>query len=165
VTAMSGSNQTQLELRRLPGERSVYQLGDVGTVRRHWTGWRSAVAEAGDRRWTFTASGIWRSRLRATDQLGAVVGEYLPRAFRAGGTVQWYGRELTLRSASIWRRRLVLSDAGRDIVTIDARSGGRRPVTMTVRDPQADAGLLLFTAVLAAEAARRRAADVAAPVT
>jgi hypothetical protein len=153
---MPGSSQTELELRRLPGERTAYQLGDVGTVRRDWTGWRSAVAEAGDRRWTFTPFAVWS--LRATDHVGTVVGEYLPRALGAGGTISWCGRELTLRSASIWRQRLALSEAGRDIIATDARTG-RRPVTMTVLAPHADAGLLLFTAVVAAwhaaKAARR----------
>lgn len=160
---MPGSSQIQLELRRLPNERNAYQLGDVGTVRRHWPGWRSTVAEAGNRRWTFAASGIWKSQLRATDHLGMVVGEYLPRAFGGGGTMYWYGRELTLRPASFWRQRLALEYAGRDIVTTDARARGRRPVTMTVLDPHADAGLLLFVAVvavlLASDAAKRRGGD------
>jgi hypothetical protein len=61
------------------------------------------------------------------------------------------GRSPHLRPASNWRQRLALNDAGRDIVTVDARTAGRRPVTMTVLEPQlTDAGLLLFTAVVAA---------------
>jgi hypothetical protein len=156
-------SEFQLELCRLPGERTAYQLGDVGTVRRHWPGWRSTVAEAGDRRWAFAASGMWKSRLQATDQVGVVVGEYLPRAFGAGGTMTWYGRELTVRRAGYWGQRSALHDAGRDIVTTDAKAGGRRPVMLTVLDPHADAGLLLFTAVVAvvqaSDAAKRRGGD------
>jgi hypothetical protein len=164
-SAVPSSGGTQLELRRLPDERNAYQLGDVGIVRRHRTGWRSAGAQAGDRRWTFAASGVWKSRMRAIDHTDDVVGEYLPRAFRGGGTMHWYGRELALRQTRIWRQRYVLNDHGRDILIVDAGTRRRRPVTMTVLDPQlADAGLLLFTAVLAAWSASEAVSTAAGGV-
>ena len=164
---MPAGDPTQLELRRLPHERNTYQLGDVGTVRRSGFGWRSALGQAREQRWTFTASGVWKVRAQAIDHTGIVVGEYLPRVLRGGGTMRWYGRELALRPTSSWRQRYALNDHGRDIVTVDARTGGRRPVAMTVLDRErADPGLLLFTAVLAvwiaSEAASTAAAGVAA---
>jgi hypothetical protein len=146
----SAHDPVELELRRLPNERNIYQLGDVGVVRRNKAGWRSVLAQAGDRQWTFAVSGMWTTRVHAIDHTGTVVGQYLPRAFRGGGSLRWYDQGLALRPISNWRQRYALNDHGHDIVTVDARAGGRRPVTMAVLDPGlAHPGLLLFTAVLA----------------
>jgi hypothetical protein len=137
-------------LRRLPNARTLYQLGDLGTIERTKGGWRAAHLHAGQRRWTFAVSGAWKTRALANDPTGKVVGQYLPRAFRGGGSLPWYGQELVLRPISNWRQRYALDDHGHDILTADAKPGGRRPVTMTVLDPGlADPGLLLLTAVIA----------------
>jgi hypothetical protein len=156
----------QLELRRLPHERHIYQLGEVGIVRRSKMGWRGAHLQAGDRHWTVAASGVWKTRVHAIDPTGNVVAEYLPRAFRGGGSLRWYGRELASRATSSWRQRYALSDHGRDIVTVNATADRCRPATMTVLDPGlAERGLLLFMAVLAvwtASEAATTAAGVAA---
>jgi hypothetical protein len=153
----------QLDLRRLPHQRSDYQLGNVGIVRRSKMGWRAAHLQAGDWQWTVAVSGVWKPRVHAIDPAGTVVGEYLPRAFRGGGMVRWYDQELPLRPISSWRQRYALTNHGRDIVTVDARTGGRRPVSMTVLHPGlTDPGLLLFTAVAAVWIASDTAGTAAA---
>src|SRR4051812_35341815 len=59
------------------------------------------------------------------------------------------GRELTLRPASSWRERYALAEGERELVLIDGKSWGRRPVKVTLADPTAiEPGLLLFAAFI-----------------
>ena len=108
---------TELELIRTPGDRRRYALEEIGTIHLEGLFARSANAEAGSDHWQFVRSGFWQRVMQATDATGNVVGEFRPRDLRRGGTLEWAGRELTLRPASSWRERY----AGR------RRRGARRP--------------------------------------
>ena len=78
---------------------------------------------------------------------GTVTGEFEPRGLRRGGTVRWAGREFALRPASSWRERYALADGDRELALLDGKGWGRRPVKVTVDDPDAvEPGVLLFAA-------------------
>jgi hypothetical protein len=137
---------TELELKRIPCDRRLYALESVGTLRLGGVLSRSATAEADGTSWTFTRRGFWQRVIQATDAAGTVVGEFVPRDLRRGGALRWAGRELRLRPASVLRERYALSDGDRELVVVDGRGWGRRPVNVSLLDPAAiDAGLLLFT--------------------
>jgi len=134
-----------LELTRTPGDRRLYALKGVGTLRLQGFGSRSATAEAGGTRWQIVRRGLWRRLIEATDATGTAVGEFEPRGLRRGGTLRWAGRELTLRPASHWRERYALADGDRELAVLDGKGWGRRPVKVTVDDSEAvESGLLLF---------------------
>ncbi len=136
---------TELELTRTPGDRRLYALEGVGTLRLEGFFARSAIAEAGGSSWRFGRRGFWQRTMQATDTAGNVVGEFAPRDIRRGGALRWGGRELTLHQASAFRERYALSDGDRELVLIDGRSWGRRPVKVTLADPGAiEPGLLLL---------------------
>lgn len=94
-----------LELTRMPHDRRLYALEDVGSLRLQGFASRSATAEAGSRQWRIARRGFWQRRIDATDQSGVAVGGFEPRSLRRGGTIRWGGREFTLRAASNWRER------------------------------------------------------------
>ena len=138
---------TELELTRTSGDRRIYSLEGIGTVRLEGVFSNSAIAEAGERGWRFNRRGFWQRVLEATDSAGAVVGEFVPRDVRRGGTLRWGGRGLTLRPVSPLRERYVLCEADRDLVVLDGKGWGRRPVKITIAEPEAiEPGLLLFAA-------------------
>ncbi len=81
-----------------------------------------------------------------------------PAKLRSGGTLRWGERDLELR-ASLWRERYALADHDTELALLDARSWGKRPVTITIDEPRSvDPGLLLF----AAFATRQLASDASA---
>jgi hypothetical protein len=138
-----------LELTRTRGDRRLYALEGVGTLR--LTGWasRGAIAEAGGASWRIARRGFWRQVIEATDGAGEAIGEFEPRGLRRGGAVRWAGRELVLRPASSWRERYALAKGDRELALLDGRGWGRRPVRITVEDPGAvEPGLLLFAAFI-----------------
>lgn len=135
----------EIQLTRSPGDRRLYALGDVGTLRLQ--GWvsRAAVAQAGDRSWQLKRGGVFTTSIEATDAAGAEVGAFTGRALKRGGALTWAGRELKLESDSFWKERYALLDGDRKLATIEGRSWGKRPVDVSVDDPAAiDPGLLLF---------------------
>jgi hypothetical protein len=135
-----------LELTRSRDERRLYLLDGVGTLRLGLLG-SSAAAEADGRRWRIGRTGLWRRAVRATDEAGSVAGQFEPNTLRRGGKLQWDRRELTLRPASSWRERYALADGDRELAILDGKSWGKRPVKITIDEPQAlDPGLLLFAA-------------------
>ena len=136
-----------LELTRTPGDRSVYALADVGTIRLHGLFARAATAEAGETSWAIARRGMWRRIIEATDPAGAVVGEYVPRGLRRGGSVRWAGRDLALRPSNSWRERYALVDGDRVLAHLEGKGWGKRPMKVAVDDTETvDPGLLLFTA-------------------
>jgi hypothetical protein len=148
-----------LELRRTSEDRRVYALDGVGTLRLLGLAARTATAEAGDRYWTFGRRRFWQRSIQATDDGGAVTGEFEPRSLRRGGTVRWEGRELVLRPASSWRERYALANGERELAVFDGKGWGRAPVKVTVDDAErVEPGLLLFAAFIV----RRLAADASA---
>ena len=139
----------ELELTRSPNDSRLYVLERAGTLRLEGIFSRNATAEAGGESWHFARSGFWQRVIQATDALGSVVGEFLPRDLRRGGRLHWAGRELTLRPASSWRERYALAEGERELVLIDGKSWGRRPVKVTLADPVAmEPALLLFAAFI-----------------
>jgi hypothetical protein len=85
--------------------------------------------------------------MEATDETGAVVGEFAPRDIRRGGTLRWNGLELTLRPVSTLRERYALRYGAHDLAELDGKSWGKRPVKITLPDPDSvEPGLLLFAA-------------------
>ncbi len=136
-----------LELTRTRGEGRVYALEGVGTLRLQGLFARAATAEADGTRWQITRRGFWRRRIEAIDVTGTAVGEFDPRSLRRGGALRWAGREFALRPASSWRERYALADGDRELVLLDGKGWGRRPVKVTLDDPGAvEPGLLLFAA-------------------
>ena len=137
----------ELELTRTSSDRRLYALGGIGTVRLEGLFSTGATAEAGGSRWRIDKRGFWQRELEATDASGAVVGEFVPRDIRRGGTLRWRDRELTLRPVSSLRERYALSEGDRELVVLDGKGWGKRPVKITLPDPAAnEPGLLLFTA-------------------
>jgi hypothetical protein len=137
-----------LELRRTPGDRRLYALEGVGTLRLQGLSLRSATAEANGRSWRIARRGFWQWRIEAADA-DAAVGEFEPRSLRGGGTLRWAGREFALRPASNWRERYALADEKRELALFGGKGRGRGPVKVTVDDAEAvEPGLLLFTAVI-----------------
>lgn len=137
----------ELELTRTKGDRRLYALGDIGTLRLEGLASRKATAQSGADRWHFARRGFWQRVTQATDAVGTAVGEFDPHGLRRGGTLRWGGLELTLRPASSWHERYALSEGERELAILDGKGWGRRPVKVLVDDPAAvEPGLLLFAA-------------------
>ena len=152
----------ELELTRTGGDRRLYALADIGTVRLKGWASRAASAEAKGRSWEIARRGLWRPVVEATDAAGTPVGRFSARGVRRGGTLRWLDRELILRPASRWRERYALADGDRELAVFDGKGWGKRPVKVTVDDPTAlDPGLLLFAAFVVHGLAEDASATVA----
>jgi hypothetical protein len=137
----------ELELERAPGDRRLYVVGVVGSIRLAGFFSRAARAESSGKSWQFSRRGIFGRGVVALDETGLTVGEFEPRDLRRGGEVTWDGRALTLRPASAWRERYALADGETELALLDGKGWGRRPVAISVDDPAAlEPGLLLFAA-------------------
>ena len=135
----------ELELTRSEGDRRLYVLAGVGTLRREGLFARSAIAEAGSEQWRFARVGLWGRTIQAVDSSGAAVGEFNRREWRGGGGIEWAGRAYALRPISFIRTRYALADDNGELAHIDAKGWGKRPVAVTVLTA-VDPGLLLFAA-------------------
>ena len=136
-----------LELTRTPGDRRLYTLEGVGTLRLQGFASRSATAEASGRSWRIARRGFWQWRIEAKDTAGTTVGKFEPGGLRRGGTLRWDGREFALRPASGWRERYALGDCERALAVLDGKGWGRQPVKVIVDDSDTvEPGLLLFAA-------------------
>jgi hypothetical protein len=137
----------ELELARATEDRRLFALPGVGTLRFEGLMSRAALAEADGRSWRLARTGFWRRTIAASDAAGTVVGEFAPRSLRRGGVLRWEEREFELRPASRWRERYALADAEQELAIFDGKGWGRRPVKVSVPDPDAvEPALLLFTA-------------------
>ncbi|HET6508164.1 MAG TPA: hypothetical protein VFG42_15340 [Baekduia sp.] len=139
----------ELELTRAPGDKKLYVLEGVGSLRlRGWFS-RSASAETavGDRSWELAQRGVFHTVIEAYDAAGTPVGAYEPRAFRRGGNLMWHDHGYGLRPASAWKERYALTFGGdRELAIIEGKGWSKRPVKVAVPDPSAlPPGLLLFT--------------------
>jgi hypothetical protein len=140
-------SSVELRLTRSQDDRRVYVLEGVGTLRLEGFSSRRATAEGGGRHWRFAGRGFLQRVIEATDEAGAVVGEFEPRSLHRGGALRWDGRELALRAASSWRERYALADGERELAVFEGKGWGKRPVTvMPVEDAAPEPGLLLFAA-------------------
>jgi hypothetical protein len=150
----------ELQLTRSTGDRQLYVLQDIGTLRLAGWGSRRGSAEAGGCEWAFSHRGFWRRGIDAVDAAGGSAGGFEPRAWHRGGTLSWEGRDLALSPASVFRERYALADGERELALLDGHSWGRRPVRITLDDGAAlDAGLLLFAAFVVRSLAAERAAS------
>ena len=109
------------ELTRTQGDRRVYSLDGLGTLRLEGFFSRAATAEADGTTWHIAHNGFWRHRLEATDVTGATVGRFEARTIHRGGTLCWADREFTLRPASSWRERYALADGDRELAILDGK--------------------------------------------
>ena len=145
---------TEHELTRAPGDRRLYELKGAGTLRLDGSFSGSGAVEAGDQRWQIARRPErWRIARRgevivvieALDLSGTIAAEFQGRAQVHGGTLRWGERELELRKSSRWRARFALVDGERELVTIDGKGWGKRPVKLTIDDgAYVDPGLALF---------------------
>jgi hypothetical protein len=140
----------EIELTRVPGDRRLYALDGVGTLRLQGLLLRTATAAAGAQIWRFAREGFSQRAIEATDASGAVVGRFDPRDIRRGGHIRWRDRDYVLRPHGIWRQRYVLADGELELAVVEAKGwwgwGARRPVRMTLGAAAIEPGLLLFTA-------------------
>jgi hypothetical protein len=138
---------TELELEKVKGERRLFELAGVGTVRLEGAMSRRAVAAAGGRSWSLARRGLFGRDAEATAADTTVAGTFEANGLRRGGVLRWDGHELALRAASAWRERYALVAGERELALFDGKGWGRRPVRITVEDVDAlDHGLLLFAA-------------------
>ena len=136
----------ELELTRTPGDRRLYDLPGVGTLRLPGLFARVATAEADASRWQLRKRGLLGRAVDATDVTGSQVGTFEPHGLRRGGVLRWNGRELALRPASAWRERYALADGDAELATVESKGWGRRPVKVVVEDDATlEPGLLLFS--------------------
>src|SRR4051812_30544047 len=122
----------ELELKRTPQDRRLYALGGVGSLHFEGLTSRTATAQSAAGRWRIARRGFWRRTIEATDAAGRAVGQFEPRCLRRGGTLRWAGRELELRPASAWRERYAVVENDRELIILDGKGWGRRPVKVTV---------------------------------
>ena len=138
-----------LELKRVPGERRLYELAGVGTLRLRGIVSPAAVARRRMGRRGDGPSSILVARHSAVDAAGATVGTFSPRVLRRGGTLVWAGRELSLRPASQWRERYALVTGEQELAVFEGKGWGSSPVKVRLDDGAAvDPALLLFTAFI-----------------
>jgi hypothetical protein len=135
---------TELELTRTPEDRRLYALKGFGTLRLAGFWARAAVAASGSRTWQLAGTGFWRRTIHATDESGTVVGIFEPRTLKRGGTLRWGDREYVLQPSSAWRERYVLADDEHELALLDGKGWGKRPVRITLTDPDIEPGMLLF---------------------
>ena len=102
-----GVHGRELELKRVPGDRRLYAMEGVGTLRLAGFG-PATAATAGGSFW-IAGRGFWGVVIQATDAAGTAVGEFRPSRLRRGGALRWADLELTLRRAGFWRQRYVLA--------------------------------------------------------
>jgi hypothetical protein len=139
-------------LTRIPGERRVFAVRDVGILR--LTGWgsRAATAEGGGLSWQLAHRGIWQPVFQAADAAGDIVGDFRGRTLQHGGMLRWSDRELDLRPDGFGRERYALVEEGRALATIERTGGwGRRPLDIAIGEPDGiDPGLVLFAVFVVA---------------
>ena len=137
----------ELELTRVPGDRRLFDLAGIGTLRLTGIASRSAIATVDGATWRLVRPRFWSSDVEAVDPAGAAVGWFRSRAARRGGTVLWAGRELALRPASRWRERYALAAGETELAVVDGKGWGSRPVSIQFEDRAGlEPALLLFAA-------------------
>ena len=137
----------------------------MGSLRHEARPSRRATVQTATGSWRLARRGFTGRRVEATDVAGTLVGEFEPRSIRRGGLLRWAGRELELRPASSWRERYALADGDSELALLDAKGWGKRPVKVTIDDPERiDPGLLFF-AVFVARALAEDAGGATAAAT
>ena len=129
---------TDFELTRASGDRRLFSIPGVGTLRDDGfrAGTTTATSADGDASWTLSKHGFWRRTIRASDAVGTVIGEFTGRTFSRGGRLWWDGREMTIDATSTWRSRFALVEDGRDLVVFDAKGWGAGRCGWRSRSPE-----------------------------
>ena len=142
----------ELDLTRADGDRRLYLLQGIGTLRLHGLLMRAATATSADGVWHLARHGFWQRTIQATDSGGHVAGTFQPRDIRRGGILHWHAHHYTLRPDSAVRERYSLSSDGRELALLEAKGwwgwGTRRPLRLQLPDGAFDPGLLLFAAFI-----------------
>ena len=139
-----------LALTRSREDRKRYDLAGYGSLRRtSLTGSRGEVRPDGGTQLRTERTGILRPVLRATDDVGSVVGEFRATGLGSSGDLTWRGESLRLRSTSWLRARYVLERAGDALVRLEVKGWGREPVRVDVVDLATEPALVLFAVAVA----------------
>ena len=159
---------TELALTRASGDRKRYDLPGYGSLRR--VGWLSRESELrtdDGRVLTARQRGALQRAAEALDPAGSVIGDYRQRrVLDHGGDLAWSGLPYEVSSESALHTRYVVSRHQAPVVRVHVKAwGGRAPATVTVADPHADAGLVLFTVWLAQTFAHSSSGDASAAAT
>src|SRR5262249_10198373 len=141
----------ELALTRSAEDRRRFDLAGYGSVRRLGTSIAVVDLTTLDGSVLRTdRTGIWRPVIRATDAVGSVVGEYRAlRASTSSGELTWRGLAYRLTTGGWTRARFALERDGEPVLRLRCASWGRRPVSVTVDDPTAEAALVLFVVSVA----------------
>ena len=143
--ARTQGSAVDLELTRVPGDRRLYALAGIGTLRLQGFLGRSAIAQSDGASWKLARRGFWQREIVASDESGVVIGTFDPRAIRRGGTLRFGDRELTLNPVSSWRERYELVEGDRRLALLDGKGWGKRPVRLTLEAGEPlEPGLALF---------------------
>jgi hypothetical protein len=149
------------QLMPVPGERRLYRLEGVGTLRLSGWGSHAATAEAHGLSWEITHRGRWHPVTQAVDAAGVVVGEFRGRTLQGGGVLRWFDLDIVVRPQVLRPERYVLIEDERTFATVEGRGWGRRPVWVAVdEDVVIHPGLLLFAVFVVGTLAQE--ADAAA---
>jgi hypothetical protein len=157
----------EIELIRAPGDRRLYELGTIGSLRLN--GWlmRSATAQAGGDRFLLERASWSSAAVDAKDDGGQTIGTFRPRPLRRGGAITWRDAEYSLRPVAALRERYELVAGGHELAAIEARGwwgwGSRRPLKMTLsQGDRLDPGLLLLVAYVVRTLADKSSSDAGA---
>jgi hypothetical protein len=144
----------ELDLTRADGDRRLYLLEGIGTIRLQGLLMRAATAKSADAAWHFARHGFWQRTIQATESDGHVAGTFQPRDIRRGGILHWQAHHYTLRPDSTVRERYSLSSDRRELALLEAKGwwgwGTRRPLRLQLLDGTGafDPGLLLFASFI-----------------
>jgi len=139
---------TELALTRASDDRKRYDLPGYGSLRRdRWFSRRCVLRTDDGRELTARTQGMLQRAAEAVDRSGSVVGDYRQRRLvNRGGDLAWSGLPYEVTSQSMLHTRDVVSRHQEPVVSVHVKAwGGRTPAVVTVSDPRADPGLVLFT--------------------
>jgi len=133
--AVTVRGMTALRLTRSAGDRRLYELEGIGSMRSE--GWlsRSALAEAGEHSWRFAADGLFKRVYEARDGVGAVVGRFEGTTWGRGGTLVWAGTEMALQHRGVFHHRYILCGGHHELAMLDGSGYGK--LRCTSRSPWA----------------------------
>jgi hypothetical protein len=137
----------ELVLRRSHDDRHRYDVDGVGSLR--YGGWASRRAEmrpVDGPALAVAPRGLMSRSADATTAAGEPIGEFAhQRKLTHGGTVEWRGRTLTLRSEAFLTSRYALVDGSSVLLEVRASGWGRTPARAVLGGELLEPGLVLFT--------------------
>src|SRR5205085_12045600 len=136
----------ELELTRSQDDRRRFDLDGYGSLRKQGLLDPSVELLLLDGTVLRTEKlGFFRMVLQAYDASGENVGEFRSRAISSGGELSWRDQVYEVISEAWWGTRYLVTSGDRPVVRLRCSGwGGSTPVRVTVEDPTADPGLVLF---------------------